>query len=371
MDRDQLRQSIHDGPWEDRVDAVRSIPHHFAGKDHAAAYAAAAGAYYVEQLAPHFHLVPWLPKYADRAGFVAAYDAAAKATNDFTAVSPAQLEQCIRKHPAAIRIFRLMTGYSVSELAEAVTSLGGVSISASLIDRLEGGGKVTPRQHLALGALAQQVHGIIAGTGGYTVPSALQIEGFRAKTDKPDTAAGWATVAQWHANKVPYADLLYQRFYGGAFRQLQDAGGSKKGDLLEDATEKLFADYGVPYVRTVRGTQATAGDPFGVQVRPAPDFIVHDGHNARGFVECKSAGDGGTARDKAGRFHGLRSEANRIGGISVIGVLDGFGWRRLPDALGPVVRDTAGLVFSAANLADLLSVEPVAGLVGTVAPPDP
>ena len=158
---------------------------------------------------------------------------------------------------------------------------------------------------------------------------------------------------------------LYQRFYGGAFRQLQDAGGSRKGDILEEATELLFSENGVPYVRTLPGTQATAGEPFGITVQPAPDFILHDGTTARGLLECKSAGDGGTARDKAGRFSNLRREAQRLGGIPVIAVLEGLGWRRVNDALGPVVRDCDGRVFTMSNLSDLLEVEPVAGLRGT------
>jgi hypothetical protein len=369
MDLAQLRQQVAQGSWQDRLDAIRAVPHNFAGRDHQDAYAAAAGAYYVGALAPHFHLVPWLDKYADHPGFVAAYDAAAAGTSGFTQCAPADIEAVIRAHPPALRIFRLMTGYSVSELAEAVSALGGVSVSGSVIDRLESGGAITARHAAAIAAVASQLHGIIAGTGGFHVPGPMQAQGFRGKTDKPDTAAGWTTVADWHANRVPYAELLYQRFYGGSFRQLQDAGGSRKGDLLEDATEELFRQNRVPYVRTVSGTQASVGSQFGVSIRPAPDFVIHDGHSPRALLECKSAGDGGTARDKAGRFVSLRNEANRLGGAAVIAVLDGFGWRRLPDALGPVVRDCGGLVFSAANLTDLLSVEPVASLVGTGPPP--
>jgi len=119
---------------------------------------------------------------------------------------------------------------------------------------------------------------------------------------------------------------------------------------------------GVP---TVPGTQATAGRRFGVQVQPAPDFILHDGSTARGLLECKSAGDGGTARDKAGRFGALRREAQRLGGIPALAVLEGLGWRRLNDALGPVVRDCDGRVFIPGNLSDLLDVDPVRDLIGT------
>lgn len=277
----------------------------------------------------------------------------------------------MKANPATIRIFRLMTGYSPSELAEGVTVLGGVPTSANVIERLERGGGANARHQALLSAMARLVHDIIAGHGGFTVPAPMQAKGFRGKTDKPDTDQGWATVAAWHANRVPYVEILYQRFFGGSFRQLQDAGGRWKGDILEEATEDLFAQNRVPFVRSVQGTQASIGQQFGVTVRPAPDFIVHDGNTPRAFLECKSAGDGGTARDKAARFVSLRNEANRLGGVAVIAVLDGLGWRRLPDALGPVVRDTGGLVFSAANITDLLGVEPVASLVGRGPAPTP
>lgn len=369
MNQAQLIAEVGGGTWQDRLDAIRAIPNNFPGRDHATAYASAAGAFYVQQLVPHFHLVPWPAKYTGRGDFLADYELTADGTLGFTDIAPATIEQVIQAKPSTIRIFRLMTGYSPSELAEAVQVLGGVNTSASVIERLEGGGQATARHAPLLSAIAQLIHDIVAGQGGFTVPAAMQARGFRAKVDKPDTDGGWATVADWHANHVPYAEILYQRFYGGSFRQLQDSGGRWKGDIIEDATEDLFAQNGVPYVRSVPGKQSTIGAQFGVTVRPAPDFILHDGHAPRALLECKSAGDGGTARDKAGRFASLRNEANRLGGVGVIALLDGLGWRRLPDALGPVVRDTGGLTFSVANIADMLSVEPVRSLVGLQAGP--
>lgn len=233
------------------------------------------------------------------------------------------------------------------------------------VDALEEGGSLSARAATALPALARLISNIVSGTGGYDVSDELRERGFRGKTDKPDTENGWETVAKFATEGVPYPELLFQRWYGGSFRQLQDAGGTLKGDLLEDATQALFEENGVPFVRTVPGTQATAGETFGVTVQPAPDFILHDGTAARGLLECKSASDGGTARDKAARFNALRREAERLGGIPVLAVLEGLGWRRANDALGPVVRDCDGRVFTPATLAELVEVDPARDLIGT------
>ena len=81
------------------------------------------------------------------------------------------------------------------------------------------------------------------------------------------------------------------------------------------------------------------------------------------LLECKVANDGGTARDKAARYASLRGEANRLGGIPLFAMLAGLGWRRTADALGPVVRDTDGRVFTLPTLAEILTVQPFPRLV--------
>lgn len=80
-------------------------------------------------------------------------------------------------------------------------------------------------------------------------------------------------------------------------------------------------------------------------------------------LECKIANDGGTARDKAARYATLRAEANRLGGTPLFAVLAGLGWRRTADALGPVVRDTDGRVFTLPTLQDMLRVQPFPELI--------
>ncbi len=364
MDVADLVQKVVTGPWSDRIAAIRSVPAEFPGKQHQTVYAEVSRAFYAKRLGPHFHLVPWLPRFLDRAGFESAYQAAEQATKGFSSIGSEVIAEAIKADGRTLRVFRLIMGYTPHELSDALNEFENMTLGDASIHRLEDGGTVTARTEPVIDGLGRLIATIISG-GGYRVSEELRNRGFLGKAEKPDTQEGWTTVERFARDGVPYHELLYQRWYGGAFRQLQDAGGRLKGDILEDATEDLFKQHGIPHVRTVQGTQATAGDRFGIQVLPAPDFILHDGSTARGLLECKSAGDGGTARDKAGRFHALRAEANRLGGVPVLAVLEGFGWRRVNDALGPVVRDCDGRVFTPDSLHELLDVDPASDLMGT------
>lgn len=90
---------------------------------------------------------------------------------------------------------------------------------------------------------------------------------------------------------------------------------------------------------------------FEVHVTPAPDFVVYDpaDDSLKALLECKGTRNGGTARDQALRFRSLKAESVRLGGIPLIAVLGGIGWARINDALGPVVPDSDGRVFTLAH----------------------
>ncbi len=158
--------------------------------------------------------------------------------------------------------------------------------------------------------------------------------------------------------------FLHQRHFGGAFRQLLDATSAQRGNLLEDAVESLLTEVGLQFIRTGSQDQEQIARRFSVTVRPAPDFVVFDGADAlRAILECKGANDGGTARDKAARYAALRGESQRLGGVPLFAVLAGLGWKRTADALGPVVRDTDGRVFTLPTLREMLEVQPFPTLV--------
>ena len=146
-----------------------------------------------------------------------------------------------------------------------------------------------------------------------------------------------------------------------------DATSSRRGDLIEDAVEAVFAENRVPYIRTGSHNQGDIMARFGLEVRPAPDFVVFDesSDSLMAMLECKGANDGGTARDKALRFGKLKAESMRLGGIPVMAVLGGIGWQRVNDTLGPVLADTDGRVFTMSTLQEMLRIAPVRQLIGT------
>jgi hypothetical protein len=188
--------------------------------------------------------------------------------------------------------------------------------------------------------------------------------GLLSKQAKPDTERGWVSVHQYATDGVPYGLFLHQRHYGGAFRQILDATSTLRGDLIEDAVEALFMEQRVPFIRTGAPNQAEIAARFEVRVTPAPDFVVFDATGSlRAMLECKGTNNGGTARDKALRFERLRDESIRLGGVPLMAVLGGMGWTRVNDALGPVVRDTEGRVFTLSTLHSMLEVSPFPSLI--------
>jgi hypothetical protein len=253
-------------------------------------------------------------------------------------------------------------GLTKGEFAHATIVAGepiGLSpLSPNKVDAMERSGTATTNEQAKVAAktLMQIIDGSLFG-----VPP----HGLVSKQAKPDTEKGWPSIRLFASGGVPFSLFLHQRHYGGAFRQILDATSKKRGDLIEDAVEALFRENGVPCIRTGSHNQGDIAARFEVRVAPAPDFVVFDKSGTLlAILECKGTNDGGTARDKALRFAKLRGESNRLGGIPLIAVLGGIGWARVNDALGPVVRDTDGRVFTLSTLSAMLEVAPFPSLIG-------
>ncbi len=351
--------------WDTRVAAIRGIPQLFGIGEHQAIYAAIAQQIYAPNLSPMFAYVPWREDY-ELAPFQTAYAEAADLTHGFTSVESERLRETLLAAPRTLRVFRTLLGYTPTELAAAVTehianfAEAPLTVAAGRIDGIESGSRPSPSLALALGQL---IHRLMTGEM-WPVPEGGDPP-LRRKLDKPDTAEGWASVRRFAESGVPFAVYLHQRLYGGAFRQLLDATSTLGGDLLEAPVEELLTANGIPHLRTGSHNQAEIERRFQITVKPAPDFVMFDEVGTlRAMLECKQANDGGTARDKAGRYRNLRSEASRLGGIPLFAVLDGLGWRRVNDALGPVIRDTDGRTFTLSTLDDMLVVQPLPQLMG-------
>lgn len=355
---------IADAPtWDDRVARIRQVPQRHGTDEHAAIFAMVARHVYVPHLAPDFAYVHRSDFY-EIPHFESAYEEASRLTADFANVDVGEITDSLEAAPTTLLVFRTITGLTKAEFAASTVlvtqPLGLAPLSAAKIDSMERDGSATTRAQANVAALT--IDQIMSGSLFSDPPG-----GLRSKQQKPDTTRGWAGVQEFASTGVPYSLLLHQRHYGGAFRQVLDATSTLRGNLIEDAVEALFVAHGVPHVRTGAHNQAEVERRFEVAVRPAPDFVVFDASDTlRGFLECKGANDGGTARDKAPRFRTLRDESLRLGGITLLAVLGGLGWTRVNDTLGPVVRDCDGRVFTIATLPQMLTVQPFPALVGLV-----
>jgi len=348
--------------WNARVALIRTIPETFGTREHADVYAAIARKVYVPNLKADIGYVHWRDEY-ELARVQAAYDHASKLTSAFSAVDRPSLERTLADHPEALQVFRLLLGLTAPEFVEACAvatqaERGLSTLSRSTVKSMESG-RPAPQQKVRTCAAT-----IDLVMRGVLFPAASHGH-LRPKLDKPDTAHGWESVRRFARQGVPLPVFLHQRAYGGAFRQLLDATGTSRGNVLEDPVEDLFRENNVPYIRTGSQNQQALEREFGLSVHPAPDFVIHSARPRalRAILECKAASDGGTARDKASRFRSLRQEAARLGGIPVFAVLGGTGWRRARDALGPVVRDTDGRTFAPATLSEMLGVDPFPDLL--------
>jgi hypothetical protein len=347
--------------WDRRITLIRSVPEQFGTGQHAEVYAAIAEVVFRPNIEADFAFVHWRDDY-ELPPLKQAYEYAAKGTDFFKNVSDRDLANVLGTHPESLRVFRLLLGFIVPEFAEACALVAGtdsrVKITKSTIQSIEEG--KTPSQETAT-VLGRVIDAVM---NGRLFPTRRLTDRLRPKIAKPDTLKGWDTVRMFATKGVPLETFLHQRLYGGAFRQLLDATSSRRGNLLEESAAELLRDAGVPFVRTSSHNHAVIKSRFGLTVKPSPDFVVYKegSDQLRAIMECKVANDGGTARDKASRFRSLRAEATRLGGVPLIAVLSGIGWRRTRDALGPVVRDTDGRTFTPSTLGELLSIEPFKGL---------
>jgi hypothetical protein len=358
--------------WAQRIQQIRLVPQRHGTEDHRTIYAAVARGLYMSHLSPDFAYIHESPFY-ETEHFFAAYDEAARLTKDFACVSEADIQATLMQCPRTLLVFRTLLGLTKEEFAHSTLLAGDpydvAALSASQIDTMERSAvdiqrstspaavdKATVQSSVAAKTITIAMDGRLFGGA----PA-----GLKSKQQKPDTQDGWNSVRAYAANGVPLRVFLHQRHYGGAFRQVLDATSTLRGDFIEDAVEALFVANGISFIRTGSHNQADIAQRFEVHVTPAPDFVVFDPSDdcLKAILECKGTNNGGTARDKALRFRSLKTESVRLGGIPLFAVLGGIGWARINDALGPVVRDTDGRVFTLSTLASMLEVAPFPSLV--------
>ncbi len=362
--------------WTQRIAQIRLVPQRHGTEDHGAIYAAVARELYMPHLAPDFAYIHEAPFY-ETGHFFAAYEAASRLTEGFTLVTEADLQRVLFDCPRTLLVFRTLLGLTKEEFSHSTMLAGGPEqldpLSSSQVDKMERT-EIDPQRPNTAASVARWT--AMARVAAKTIIMVMDGElfgdapiGLKSKQNKPDTEQGWESVRAYAEGGVPLQVFLHQRHYGGAYRQVLDATSTLRGDLIEDAVEALFRANGISFIRTGSHNQADIAARFEVHVTPAPDFVVFDpaDDSLKAMLECKGTNNGGTARDKALRFRSLKAESVRLGGVPLMAVLGGIGWARINDALGPVVRDTDGRVFTLSTLASMLEVAPFPAL--RTAPP--
>ena len=305
---------------------------------------------------------------ASETAFENAYKNLARHTDNFADVSERNIIRALTQHPDTLAPLRMILGLTHNEMSWAMklTSDGTTTSGATLkkFERSPSPERSTARRN--------EMIKIIAGTAMAVMNrSILQIpftarRFFHSKLDKRDTLDGWSTVAA-AAGGVPYSVLLYQRYVGGVWRQVQDAYSEVKGDnLLEQPIADLLDAEGISYYRSGTGAAGAALTERRFGLSPGPDFVVPE-NSPTVIIESKVAEDGGTARDKAARIK-YASETAKARGLLPCAVIDGKGWSERPSALVEIVIATEGRTYSLATLAHLLDIPEVAAAAADSVP---
>ena len=250
----------------------------------------------------------------------------------------------------------MILGLTHNELAVAMKLADSSSpASGNALKTLERGqraGGLSKRQEAIVPLIAEAVSAVM-NREVLQVPDAA-LTHFHSKLDKRDTIDGWQSVAA-DASGVPYAALLYQRYVGGVWRQVQDAYSEVKGDaLLENPLRNLLSDHNVPHHHTKSGASGAEETMDRYGVSPGPDFVVPD-ESPTLVIEAKVGEDGGTVRDKAARIRTLAQAAGDRG-LTACALIDGKGWSERTTALLDVILATQGRTYTLSTLEHLLEL---------------
>ncbi|MCY4621609.1 MAG: hypothetical protein OXD34_07230 [bacterium] len=184
---------------------------------------------------------------ADESRFDTAYECLAEHTGNFADVSEENLIRALTERPLVLAPLRMILGFTYNELSWAMKlTAAGTTTSGTALRNFERG----PVPERITFTRAGMIETIAAAAVAAMDRDILQIPEsvsrfFHSKLDKRDTLDGWNSV-EIAAGGVPYSALLFQRYVGGVWRQVQDAYSEVKGDnLLEQPIADLFDANGI------------------------------------------------------------------------------------------------------------------------------
>lgn len=323
---------------------------------------------YLRTTQPSFHLIPRGQAMAGEADFVEAYERLASVTSSFTQVTNETLSAALDDVPAALAPLRMILGFTHNEFAVAMNLVDPTQRATGArlkqFERRLRPATASESRKQFIAAIAETVLAVMS-RAILSVPAASE-QVFHSKLDKRDTSAGWESVAN-DAQGVPYSALLYQRYVGGVWRQVQDAYSEVKGDsLLERPLAAVLERERIPFHRTRSGASGAVETAQVFGITPGPDFLLPS-TSPTVVIESKVGEDGGTVRDKAARILRLAGAAGERG-LVTCAVVDGKGWRERPTALVDVVLATRGLTFTLSTLEQVLGVPEISALRRTAQP---
>ena len=317
---------------------------------------------FLNHLRPSFHLIPKGDSMADEESFTDAYAALADGTEDFMRPDAASLAAILQRTPAALAPLRMIVGLTHNELAVAI-KLANPDVRASgealkKFERSPPPEQTSPRHGQLAANIAQAVTAAMSREILVVPDSAATY--FHSKLDKRDTREGWSSVRADSAG-VPYSALLYQRYVGGVWRQVQDAYSEVKGDaVLEYPLRDLLDEHDIPYHHTRLGASGARETAERYGMSPGPDFVIPD-ESPTLVVESKVGEDGGTVRDKAARIKALTTAANARG-LKTCAIVDGKGWTERASALLDVIVATQGRTYTLSTLSHILQLPEIRAL---------
>ena len=319
---------------------------------------------FLNHLRPSFHLIPKGDSMADEESFTNAYAALAAGTGDFSRPDARSLATVLQCTPAALAPLRMIVGLTHNELAVAIKLTDpDARVSGEALKKFERSPppeQASSRHDRLATSVAQAVTDAMSRKILTVPPTAASY--FHSKLDKRDTREGWSSV-QSDAGGVPYSALLYQRYVGGVWRQVQDAYSEVKGDaILEYPLRDLLDEHGIPYHHTRPGASGARETAERYGISPGPDFVIPD-ESPTLVVESKVGEDGGTVRDKAARIKSMTGAANARG-LKACAVVDGKGWTERAAALLEVIVVTQGRAYTLTTLHHLLRLPEIQALAG-------
>lgn len=318
---------------------------------------------FLDHLRPSFHLIPKGDSMADEESFTDAFASLADGTEDFSRSDAESLAAVLQRTPAALAPLRMIVGLTHNELAVAIRLTDpDARVSGEALKKFERNPapeQASPRHDRLATGIA---HAVTAAMSReiLTVPPSAAAH-FHSKLDKRDTRDGWSSVRA-DAGGVPYSALLYQRYVGGVWRQVQDAYSEVKGDaILEYPLRDLLDEHDIPHHHTRPGASGARETAERYGMSPGPDFVIPDVSPTL-VVESKVGEDGGTVRDKAARIKSMTSAADDRG-LRACALVDGKGWTERTTALLEVVIATQGRTYTLSTLSQLLHLPEIKALM--------